>query len=36
MGQNIKEMLQAEGYRNVKVRKDMQGKDRMVRALRPD
>ncbi|MCM1034164.1 MAG: peptide chain release factor N(5)-glutamine methyltransferase [Paludibacter sp.] len=34
-GAEIVAMLQAEGYEDVELRKDMQGNDRMVRALLP-
>ncbi|MBE7172110.1 MAG: peptide chain release factor N(5)-glutamine methyltransferase [Williamsia sp.] len=33
MGQAVSELFQAEGFRKVEVRKDLQGRERMVRAL---
>lgn len=34
MGEAIKELLEKDGFSNIMVRKDMQGKDRMIRACR--
>ena len=31
-GKEMNEMLQAKGYQNIELRKDMQGKDRMIKA----
>jgi release factor glutamine methyltransferase len=33
LGKEIKELLLQKGYSNVEVKKDMQGKERMVKAL---
>ena len=32
MGNKVKELLEQKSYSNIEVKKDMQGKDRMVRA----
>ena len=35
-GKEISEMLQAKGYENIELRKDMQGKERMIKANAPN
>lgn len=35
-GKEILALLEAEGYRDIELRKDLQGKDRMVRARNPE
>ena len=35
-GKETSEMLTAKGYQNIELRKDMQGKDRMIKAVLRD